>query len=393
MSLAPTVMTSAVLLAATIGGCATAPSEVPVARVHVPTLERLCIDREGEASFSTTARGNTRTCYLMPPAQDDGRGYDLVRPEESVWSRVTSSAGGDSGRHQAFGHFDRRSTGSVRWVLGDDGRIVEAQLQGALGLSWRWDPAEGRLERLELAWPDHQVTVNGRAQTATRVQVGVGGAHYWESTVMTRPDAGGRALEAWLSDGRLDVSSPNGNGNFAAFPICPLGEREVWDDFNGSFPRVMRCLRGDAEWLRIERDDRGRVVTIAERRLGGTKPAYERSLRLTWHEHGLVPERVWVEVDARKEGLEVVFSATGEPVLTRHHERGQLEGLAVHWRRARAREVRLYSGGVAQELDLVTRWSEGRRSIKLPELRFGLEDQVPGKEPGEDQSTGFVWPE
>lgn len=380
-------------LSASLGACASVPrEEAPVARVHVPTLERLCIDREGEAAFSSVARGSTRTCYLMPPAQDDGSASELVRPEETVWSRVTSGAGGHRDQHVAHGQLKDSATGVVRWTFGEDGRIVEASLMGQVGLSWRWDPHG--LAQLDLVWPDRQVTINGRA-SATRVQVGLGGAHYWESTVMTRPDEE-RALEAWLADGRMDVPYPEGQGELAAFPVCPLGDREVWDDFNGRFPRVMRCLRGDAEWLRIERDDRGRIVTIAERRLGGSgegKVANERALRVSWHAVGLVPERVWVELDARKEGLEAHFSARGVPEVTRIHKRGQLEGLAVIWEKARAKGARMYSAGAAVDLDVVTRWSEGKKVKAPPELKFGLRDEAEAGEAGSGEAdASLVWP-
>jgi hypothetical protein len=184
----------------------------------------------------------------------------------------------------------------------------------------------------------------------------------------------------------MNVPYPEGQGELAVFPICPLGEREVWDDWNGRFPRVMRCLRGDAEWLRIERDDRGRIVTIAERRLG-EKVSHERALRISWHPLGLVPERMWVELDARKEGLEAHFSQRGVPEVTRLHKRGQLDGLAVIWERARARGARMYSAGVAHELDLVTRWTEGKK-VKQPELKFGLTDDKPESE----ADATLVWP-
>lgn len=396
MNLHRLVTIASLSLSATLGACASVPrEEAPVARVHIPTLERLCIDREGEAAFSSASRGSTRTCYLMPPAPDDGdsRALELVRPEETVWSRVTSGAGGHRDQHIAHGQFKDRATGTVRWNIGEDGRIVDASLMGQVGVSWRWDP-QG-LAQLDLMWADRQVTINGRP-AATRVQVGFGGAHYWESTVMTRPDEE-RALEAWLADGRMDVPYPEGQGELAAFPICPLGDREVWDDFNGRFPRVMRCLRGDAEWLRIERDDRGRIVTIAERRLSGAEGgsgANERALRISWHAVGLVPERVWVELDARKEGLEAHFSSRGVPEVTRIHKRGQLEGLAVIWERARAKGARMYSAGVAVDLDVVTRWSEGKKVKAPPELKFGLRDE---ERAGEDPVAGeadasLVWP-
>ncbi|HRE88695.1 MAG TPA: hypothetical protein PK095_06090, partial [Myxococcota bacterium] len=102
------------------------------------------------------------------------------------------------------------------------------------------------------------------------------------------------------------------------------------------------------------------------------------------------------ELDARKEGLEAHFSSRGVPEVTRIHKRGQLEGLAVIWERARARGARMYSAGVAVDLDVVTRWSEGKKLKAPPELKFGLRDEVEADEaeaaPTGEADASLVWP-
>lgn len=404
------VSASALVLAA----CASVPRDEGAPTVHVPTLERMCFDRDGVGALGLAAgRGLTHVCYLAPAGDDAGDAGDAAeavgggafsRPEETVWSRVTDGGVVAGGRvHVAHGQMKQSAAGQVRWVLDPDGRIAQASLGGQFGLSWRWDDEQVGLAQLDLVWPDRQVTVTGRGGNALRVQVGFGGARFWESTVLARGDGSARAHEAWLGEGRLEVPFPDARGELAVFPVCPLGDREVWDDWNGRFPRVMRCLRGDAEWLRIERDGRGRIAAIAEKRVrglggevggageeeGGGRRAFERTLRITWHEHGLTPERVWVEVDARKDGLEAHFSPRGVPEVTRLHKRGQLDGLAVMWSRARARAVRMYAEGRAAELELVTRWTEGLGGER-PTLEAGLEANEPPRSAGE---TGALWPE
>jgi len=386
---------------ATLGACASAPrQEAPL--VHVPTLERLCFDRDGQGELGRKAGfGMTHTCYLMPPAEEGTTSQAVTRPEETVWSRVTETVHGQTRQYAAHGRNKQENAGNVRLQMGADGRITEGSIVGHLALSWRWDAEHSGLAQLDLVWPDRQVTVTGRRGQAQRVQVGVGGSRFWESTVTASPEGQAKATEAWIADGRLDVPFPDGTGEMGVYPICPLGDREVWDDWNGRFPRVMRCLRGDAEWLRLERDGRGRIVTIAEKRMRGVDGAvvvegersFERTIRITWHEHGMVPERIWVEVDARKDGLEASFSPRGVPEMTRQYRRGQIDGLAVIWNKARARGVRMYAEGSARELELVTRWTEGQKSDGPPELKFGLEPNEADETVLTAGETGLLWPQ
>jgi len=399
MNLQSSIKTSLLFVSAATIGCASVQrDDAPLA--YIPTLERLCFDRDGDGERGFAAgRGLTHTCFLMPPAEEGEARNAFTRPEETVWSRVTESTLDGKFQHVAHGRLKEDVAGNVRWLLGRDGRIAEASLVGHFGISWRWDEDQAALAQLDLVWPDRQVTVTGRKNQALRVQVGFGGARYWESTVVANPDGQAQAREAWIADGRLDVPFPDGAGPMAVYPMCPLGDREVWNDWNGRFPRVMRCLRADAEWLRLERDGRGRVVAVSEKRVRGVDGAvaeedalrsFERTIRITWHQHGMVPERIWVEVDARKDGLEALFSARGVPELTRQYRRGLFDGLAVIWEKARARGVRMYAAGEASDLELVTRWTEGQKSGRTPELKFGLETDESVRTAGD---TGLVWPE
>ena len=159
-------------------------------------------------------------------------------------------------------------------------------------------------------------------------------------------------------------------------PICPLTDREIWEDFDGRVPRVQRCVRGGADWLRIERDAQGRIVTVSEDPSAAGGPQSVRTIHIGWNTSGSAPASLSVERDGMVDGLEARFDAHGVPTLTRHHRLGHIDGLEVQWQDVRARAARLYVDGVAGPARTIVPRSSvdvGRRgqphlSIELPIL-------------------------
>lgn len=342
-------------------------------------LERMCMQADG--------RVNERACFLVPGDGSITSGvFELGR---GVWARLISTPAGASkvalDRTTAHGLFAERPTGVANMLLTREGAIDHATLSGPMGLAWRWDRS-GSLAQLDLVWRDSQVTITHRGGGATRVQVVAQGSHFWESTVSVDPQAEvARGEEAWVADGPVAVPMPKATGLGGIFPLCPIGDEEHWEGWNGRFAQTQTCLRKGEPWLVLERDWAGRITSIAEARvprqaLGEEAAGFEanrREIRIEWRDDSVTPERIVVLIDGRPDGLEARFSPRGLPNLTRHFRQGKPDGLEIAWQYVRAQSVRRFKDGVGEDLEVVTRWTEGRRATMMPELRGGLEPEAP----------------
>jgi len=365
--------------AALTPACATAPEVQQAALQPKVDLERRCIQSD--------ERANERACFLVPAEGGAANGvFELGR---GVWSRLISTPAGTSrqglDRATAHGLFAEKPTGVATLHLTRDGAIDHATLSGPMGLAWRWDRS-GSLAQLDLVWRDSQVTITHRGGGATRVAVGAQGSHFWESTVSVDPQAPvARGEEAWVGDGPVAVPMPRATGLGGVFPLCPIGDEERWEGWNGRFAQVQTCVRMGEPWLVLERDWAGRVVSIAEARvprraLGEEAAGFEenrREIHIEWRDDSIVPDKIVVLIDGRPDGLEAHFSPRGIPSLTRHFRQGKPEGLEIEWQYVRAQSVRRFKDGVGEDLEVVTRWTEGRRASVTPELRGGLEPEPP----------------
>jgi hypothetical protein len=360
--------------------CASRDS-MPTATSAIARLERVCFSDE-----RVTGQGANLKCYLVLPGQQQPSTPTDVfsRPGETVWSRIADT---DPVRHHegkplplaiVHGRDGDRETGSARLEFGVDGLLSSVNLVGPFSLSWRWAPGGTQLAQVDLAWPDRQISVTTRSTEATRVRLSLEGGRIWEATValdVTATDTtdARRATEAYISDGTFELPPPRSTPPVAVFPLCPLGNREVWEDWNGLFPRRVSCHKSTQDealpWLTLERDDRGRIVHLVER----TGPA-TRALRFAWHDDRQVPSRVSVELDGRRQGLEVRLAVNALPERTRYTRGEALEGLEVDWGRMRAADAFLHADGKKSPLKLGTRWSSDTRKSTTPELRFGLDD-------------------
>lgn len=366
-------------MTALLAACASAPQIQEAALQPKVDLERMCMQADG--------RDNERACFLVPADGSITNGvFELGR---GVWARLITTPGGTSkhglDRTTAHGLFAERPTGVANMLLTREGAIDHATLSGPMGLAWRWDRS-GSLAQLDLVWHDSQVTITHRGGGATRVQVVAQGSHFWESTVSVDPQAEvARGEEAWVADGPVAVPMPKATSLGGIFPLCPIGDEEHWEGWNGRFAQTQTCLRKGEAWLVLERDWAGRITSIAEARvprqaLGEEAAGFEanrREIRIEWRDDSITPERIVVLIDGRPDGLEARFSPRGLPNLTRHFRQGRPDGLEIEWQYVRAQSVRRFKDGVGEDLEVVTRWTEGRRATLMPELRGGLEPEPP----------------
>jgi len=331
--------------------CASVPATLPAAPTVVhPSLERVCVSGDALARRAPSA-----LAYQIdnpggrPVAPLDERECFFPWVEAAGWSRVQALPGlSDPPRAIAFGIRADQAVGGASFELGADKTITRAMLGGPVGLTWTWDQAGRALARFDFTWADARVTVGGRLGGTTRVHLGRdvpgGAARVWESTVFAT-EGEGPLQEAHAADGPLAFPAPRAHALSGVHPICPLSDREIWEDFDGRAPRVQRCLRGGRDWLRVERDVLGRPTTIIEQPESAGGPRTVRTIHLEWHARGHVPASLTIVRDDMPDGLEARFDARGVPELTRHHRLGLVEGLEVTWSDGRARSARLWTEG------------------------------------------------
>ncbi len=366
----------------TLVGCASSDWRTDKPRVAIDVLERVCFTDRVTASMS---RGAILECYLVTPGEDAATvaADAFSRPGETVWSRISDT---DPVRHHELrpapvaivqGFDGEDSTGSARFEFDADRRLVAGSLSGGSGISWRWAADGLSLSQLDLAWEGRQLSIASRPPVAFGVRLSLQGGRTWESTVSVDSVAPEVAHEAYISDGVFELPAPRGKAPPGLFPMCPLVDKERWEDWNGTFPKRLSCLREGRPWLIIERDDSGHIVRI-EDRVGSE---LRRVLSFTWHDGRDVPARITVGLESDSGGqvsghaVEMKFASNGLPTVTRHRLRGEVSGLSVSWERMRADEAFFFDDGRARELELETRWSSEKRKSQMPELRFGLVPQ------------------
>ncbi|MFO0746045.1 MAG: hypothetical protein U1F43_10275 [Myxococcota bacterium] len=392
------------LCATALGACASVPVAPVAAAPAYPHLERVCVSAEGLtgrvtalSAFAVDTPGGrpvvttaARECFFpwvetagwarVETAAPDRKRHDEPAPGEPGASTATKNyvfgMAEDGLAHPTAGEASA-PLGAASFDIDETGSISHATLGGPLTVSWRWDDAGRTLARLDLGWRDTELSVGGKLGGTTRVHVaraaGGGALRVWESTVFGDADSDNRLHEAWVADGPIVTAAPTPLAMSGIHPICPLSAREQWEDFDGVAPRVQKCLRAGVEWLRIERDPKGRITTIAERRAQS-----DRTIRFEWHD-GAVPSRVWVESGGLADGLDVRFDDHALPTVTRHYRLGRQEGLEVEWQRGRAKAARIWVDGTrGPERGIIDRTTSiGMRdqpqlTIDIPVLPSGL---------------------
>jgi hypothetical protein len=370
---------SAVSCALVLAACASSDWKSHKPRVSIEALERVCFTDRVTASMT---KGATLECYLVLPGQDAAAvsADAFSRPGETVWSRISDT---DPVRHHELrptpvaivqGFDGEDSTGSARFEFDAERRLVAGSLRGGTGISWRWAADGMSLSQIDLAWEGRQLSIASRPPVAFGVRLSLQGGRTWESTVSVEAGTPTVAQEAYVSDGVFELPAPPRRAPPGLFPMCPLVDKERWEEWNGTFPRRHICLREERPWLILERDDSGRIVRIEDR----LSPELRRVLSFTWHDGRDVPFRITAglesdgETSVRADSVEMKFTGNGMPTVTRHRTRGEVSGLSVSWERMRADEAFYFDEGRARELELETRWSSEKRKSQMPELRFGL---------------------
>ncbi|MCC6624387.1 MAG: hypothetical protein IT385_24260 [Deltaproteobacteria bacterium] len=370
-----------------VAACASAPESPP--RPPGPlqaSLERVCVPGGALAS-----RGPAEIAYRIATPGGrflgplDERECFFPGADEAGWARVQALPGEhDVPRAIAYGLLADAGVGGASFELGPAHTITRATLGGPVGLTWTWDEAGRALARFDFAWADARATVGGRLGGTTRVHLGrdvPGDAkRVWESTVFSS-DGPGPLQEAHAADGPLAFPTPHAHALSGIHPICPLSDREIWEDFDGRVPRVQRCLRGGRDWLRVERDVLGRPTSIVEIPESAGGPRTVRTIHLAWHGQSHVPASLSVARDDVPDGLEARFDARGVPELTRHHRLGLVEGLEITWADGRARSARLWAEGEPGPMRRIVPRS-GPAGREQPRLSVDLQIPTPAAGPG-----------